>query len=230
MPGASYYSTPLTANGGVTGNITVASSAAFVVGAHLVLDGQGLEPLEVKVQSIFSPTVVVAVNLDNSVVNLSAYTTAALSRVTQYAQRDVSAFIPGTYVQRSGDTMTGALSVGGIVESTSGGIKFPDATIQTTAAAGGTFPIATVTSATTLTSSHHTVLANAGVGGFTITLPAAASVVGRIYVIKKIDTSGNVVVVDGAGAETIDGIAIYSLSTAFESVTIQSNGTAWFIL
>lgn len=37
------------------------------------------------------------------------------------------------YVLRAGDTMTGALTVAGVVESTTGGVKFPDGTIQTSA-------------------------------------------------------------------------------------------------
>ncbi|MCK6472701.1 MAG: hypothetical protein L6R28_13235 [Planctomycetes bacterium] len=37
------------------------------------------------------------------------------------------------YVLRAGDTMTGALTVDGIVESTTGGVKFPDGTTQTSA-------------------------------------------------------------------------------------------------
>jgi hypothetical protein len=36
------------------------------------------------------------------------------------------------FVNKSGDTMTGALTVDGIIESTSGGFKFPDGTTQTT--------------------------------------------------------------------------------------------------
>jgi hypothetical protein len=39
------------------------------------------------------------------------------------------------FLNVAGDTMNGALSVAGTIESTSGGIKFPDTTVQTTAAA-----------------------------------------------------------------------------------------------
>ena len=44
-------------------------------------------------------------------------------------------------VNKSGDTMTGALSVNGIVESKAGGLKFPDGTVQTTAAGSSATPI-----------------------------------------------------------------------------------------
>ncbi len=38
-----------------------------------------------------------------------------------------------TYVNEAGDTMTGSLTVNGLVESTVGGVKFPDGTMQATA-------------------------------------------------------------------------------------------------
>ena len=40
------------------------------------------------------------------------------------------------YVAKAGDTMTGALTVNGLIQSTSGGIRFPDGSTQTTAATG----------------------------------------------------------------------------------------------
>lgn len=137
MSAAVYYSTALTANGGVTGAIQVASTASFAVGAKIVLNARRVEPLEVKIYSIDSPTQITAKTLADAIVDLSAFTVALNARVTQPAQRDIGAFIPGTYVQRSGDTMTGPLNVGGIIHATSGGIKFPDNTIQTTAGGGG---------------------------------------------------------------------------------------------
>jgi hypothetical protein len=38
-----------------------------------------------------------------------------------------------------------------------------------------------------------------------MTLPTAASSTGKVFYIKKIDSSANSVIIDGAGAETIDG-------------------------
>jgi hypothetical protein len=95
--------------------------------------------------------------------------------------------------------------------------------------------IETVTGNTTLNATHSTLLVNAS-GNVTITLPAAASVynstddVGRIYTIKKIDTDANRVVIDGNGSETIDGAATAVITTQYESVTIQSDGSNWHIL
>jgi hypothetical protein len=66
----------------------------------------------------------------------------------------------------------------------------------------------------------------------TITLPAASGTgqPGRTYIIKKTDVSGNAVTVDGNASETIDGATTYALSAQYKYVTIQSNGTNWFII
>jgi hypothetical protein len=91
--------------------------------------------------------------------------------------------------------------------------------------AAGVQPITTISTATTLGSTNYTVLCN---GTFTVSLPAAASNTGRIYNIKNIGVG--TITVDPNAAETIDGAATYTLSTQYESITIQCNGTAWFIL
>lgn len=78
-----------------------------------------------------------------------------------------------------------------------------------------------------------TVLANTISNQITLTLPTAASAFsagrGLVYNLKKIDTSANKLIVEGNGSETIDGELNVSLF-AFESITIQSNGTNWLIL
>lgn len=82
----------------------------------------------------------------------------------------------------------------------------------------------------TLLSGDYTILADATSGNLTMTLQAAASHTGRIYKIKKIDASVNTVTIDANGSETIDGATTQVISTQWASVTIQSNGTSWFIV
>jgi hypothetical protein len=83
----------------------------------------------------------------------------------------------------------------------------------------------------TATATDHTILCSAAGGGFTITLPAASGITGRIYVIKKTNASSGVnsVTVDGNGAETIDGSASINLACR-SSVTLQCDGSNWHIL
>lgn len=71
---------------------------------------------------------------------------------------------------------------------------------------------------------------NSTTGAFTITLPTAVGITGRVYTVKKIDASANAVTVDGDGSETIDGAATYALATQWKSVTVISNGTNWEII
>ena len=97
---------------------------------------------------------------------------------------------------------------------------------------GGGFigDLVTKTGNYTVTATNHTIICNATGGSFTITLPAVASHEGRIYCIKKIDSSANTVTVDGNGSETIDDATTAVLTTQYESITIQSDGSEWWII
>ncbi len=88
--------------------------------------------------------------------------------------------------------------------------------------------IRTVTVDATLNDTDYMVLVNNS-STATITLPAAASVARREYVIKKISTGGATVVIDPNSTELIDGASTYTISSSYVSVKIKSNGTSWFI-
>lgn len=75
-----------------------------------------------------------------------------------------------------------------------------------------------------------TILCDASSGAFSINLPAAASSANRIYSIKKIDSSVNIVTIDGDASETIDGALTLSLIGQYQSVTVTCNGSNWFII
>lgn len=90
--------------------------------------------------------------------------------------------------------------------------------------------LVTKTGAYTATASDFTIICNAFGGAFTITLPAVASHTGRIYHIKKIDSSANTVTVDGNSSETIDDSITAILTAQYESITIQSDGSEWWII
>jgi len=90
--------------------------------------------------------------------------------------------------------------------------------------------LATKTANYTATDTDYTILGNATGGAITITLPKAATVNGKVYVIKKVDASGNAVTIDGDGAETIDGSATQALSSQYDKAVIQSDGSNWHII
>lgn len=87
--------------------------------------------------------------------------------------------------------------------------------------------VRTVTGATSITSADGTLLCNATSAGFTVSLPAAASLPGLTVTIKKIDATVNLVTIDPSGSETIDGYVTWILSMSNQDVTIQSDGAAW---
>ena len=82
----------------------------------------------------------------------------------------------------------------------------------------------------TMTADDSFVACDASGGAFTITLPAAASHTGRVYHIKKIDSSASAVTVDGNGSETIDGGLTALIATQYECISIISNGTVWWVI
>lgn len=83
----------------------------------------------------------------------------------------------------------------------------------------------------TATASDETITVDTSSGAVTINLPAAASLNGKKFIIKKLSslTDLNLVTIDGNASETIDGATTYVLAFHTESVTIVSNGTNWVV-
>jgi len=106
--------------------------------------------------------------------------------------------------------------------------------LSTTAA---TFSGALQTALTTVTGTTHTAASESTIicdddtagSAITVTLPAASTCTGRTYSIKKVGSTANVII-DGSGAETIDGATTATLTTQYESLTIQCDGTTWWVI
>ena len=86
------------------------------------------------------------------------------------------------------------------------------------------------TAAYTATDRDRTILCSATSAAFSVTLPAVQGLSGREYTIKKTDSSANAVTIDGSGSETIDGATTAVITAQHESVTVQCDGTEWWIL
>lgn len=67
-----------------------------------------------------------------------------------------------------------------------------------------------------------------GAAGYTVSLPTAASVSGRIFIIKSKLNSGQILTIDANGTETIDDSLSVSLYRN-EAIHLVSNGTSWEI-
>ncbi|MBW8685190.1 hypothetical protein [Chitinophaga rhizophila] len=88
------------------------------------------------------------------------------------------------------------------------------------------------TASYTVTDNDNTVLADASGSALTITLPApSAAIAGRIYTIKKVgngDIDHAVRILPTSG--TIEGGADYTIYNDWTFVTIQTDGTNWYII
>ena len=99
-------------------------------------------------------------------------------------------------------------------------------------------PIDTTSTNITLKPNAGTVLVDCGAANKTITTPsndqcffvdALGKTIGKLFTIKKIDASAfTVTIVPASG--TIDGAANVVLTTQYQSVTIQTDGTNWYII
>jgi hypothetical protein len=135
-------------------------------------------------------------------------------------------------VSTSGDMLlnsSGTITVQGTGGTTITGTATINAAVITSLAVNDNAALSqdTVSSNTTL-GNHITVFVDTSGGIRTITLPAAAGVGGRVYIIKNIGTSK--VTIDGNASETIDGATTRDLTNQYAAVGIQSNGSNWFVL
>lgn len=94
----------------------------------------------------------------------------------------------------------------------------------------GSSNITTKTAAYTATITDDVILVDSTSAAFTVTLPAASTATGKILRIVKIDSTENVVTLDGDSTETINNQTTFEVSGEFSSVSIVSDGTEWWVL
>lgn len=145
-----------------------------------------------------------------------------------------AAYLPASgYVTKSGDTMTGALTVNstitadGTVRSTTGGFMFPDGTTQTSAAVAGGISYTVKTSNYTA-GDKEGILANTSGGAFTVTLPASPTAGVQVVIADAADTWGTNNLTIARNGSTIESVAedlICDIPSA--SVHLIYNGTTW---
>ncbi len=94
---------------------------------------------------------------------------------------------------------------------------------------GVAFATRTIAAATTITTGDNMILCNAGNVNRTLTLPTAASAPGFEVTVKKINTTAGNCIIDGSGAELIDGAATLTISDSYDAYTVMSDGTSWWV-
>ena len=88
-----------------------------------------------------------------------------------------------------------------------------------------------VSKTTTYTATNEDdVILCATASGWTLTLPAVAGSKGKIFKIVKTSLDANALTIDGASSETIDGDLTTTLDSQYQSITIMSDGVAWFTI
>ncbi|HEY0612383.1 MAG TPA: hypothetical protein VGD35_22065 [Chitinophaga sp.] len=88
-----------------------------------------------------------------------------------------------------------------------------------------------VTTNYTANAGDNTILADASSGALTITLPSGSGIGGRIYTIKKIGSGGidkELTITPSSG--TIDGASNYIIYNDWTFVTLQTDGTDWYVI
>jgi hypothetical protein len=66
--------------------------------------------------------------------------------------------------------------------------------------------------------------------GFTISLPNAGNAKNRVITIKKISADANTLTIDTDDSSLIDGAASTTITTQWGSLTVQSDGTNWYVI
>ena len=87
------------------------------------------------------------------------------------------------------------------------------------------YPIRTVYSDTSIQLTDYSLLAGSGLN---FTLPSAVGNRGTLFNIKNVG-AGNVIV-SGVASQTIDGAPSYSMTTQYQTLTVQSDNSNWVII
>lgn len=77
---------------------------------------------------------------------------------------------------------------------------------------------------------EYAILGNAVSGSVILNLPAASSYNGKTYKIKKVDSSSNVITLNGSGTDKIDGQSSYSINYQYQAIELVCDGLAWYIM
>lgn len=85
-----------------------------------------------------------------------------------------------------------------------------------------------VSASTSITNNDDVLLADATSAAVNLTLPSPSD--GKLFFIKKVDSSENLVSLLPFASETIDGDSQASLTGQYDSIEVVSDGTSWFIL
>lgn len=145
-----------------------------------------------------------------------------------YAGNFVSAGTATNNIAVRGSALNGTTNYGAYLDGTQYGLYVNSGTSKVNSF---TTAISLKSANYTATIDDYTILVDASGGAVTITLPAGSGIVpGRIYVIVKTDSSGNAVIIDPAGADTINGASSISITTQWGGKQAQALGGGYVVI
>ena len=212
----------LTTAANVAINISVANVSGAVPNTVNVLAGTGLSGGGALTSNV-------TVNLANTAVTLGSYGSATqVAAITIDAQGRITSAANVTVSGGGGGTGN---VVSNVVTITVGdNISWTNSTSVVLSWINNASNVVTWTNTLySVTNNNATILVNHPIAPFGVVLPSASTVVGQQYQIKKIDSSANAVTVSTTSSQTIDGNLTYSLATIYKSVTLQSDGSNYYI-
>lgn len=111
-----------------------------------------------------------------------------------------------------------------------GGTGAPNSTAQLSGSVS--LAIRTITASDNATATDNTILANTTSAPLTVTLPTAGGITGRIYTIKKVGTGDvdNPLTINPSGGAKIEGGTTYVIYNDWTYVTLQTDGSNWYII
>lgn len=102
--------------------------------------------------------------------------------------------------------------------------------VETASRLKGIVTVVSVSGTYAILTTDTVIFCNASSAGFTATLPTAVGVTGKVYTIKKTDTSLNAVTVATTSSQTIDLALTSVIATPGESITVVSDNANWKLI
>jgi len=206
--------------------LKTASSASATNGTVTnIATGTGLTggPITTTGTISLANTAVTAASYGNAT-TVATFTVDAQGRLTAAANVTIGS-LPNSALANSTATLGNATITLGSTTSTVGNLTLSSATVN-----GAAFAYVAKTAGYTVTATDYTVAANASTGALSITLPTSVGITGKVYVVKKMDSTANVVTVATTSSQTIDGATTRALSLQYDAIMVQADGANWIVI